>query len=306
MNKMKNELSLFRRNAEVFLLALPGMLQIFIFAYIPMLGIIVAFKEYRYDLGIIGSKWVGWSNFEFLFQSDVLVRITRNTVVYNLGFIAVGTVCGLVLAMLFNELGRKWIKVHQTIMFIPFFLSWVVIGYVGLAFLDPQKGYINGIIQMFGGESINFYNDATYWPIILILANLWKGIGFTTLIYYAGIIGIDQSYYEAARMDGANKWQMAWKITLPSLASLIAVLLILSIGGIFRGDFGLFYFIPNNSPFLYSVTDVIDTYVYRSLQSIGTLGMTAAVGLFQSVIGFILVIVTNTIVRRLDSDNALF
>ncbi|MFC4778708.1 ABC transporter permease [Paenibacillus sp. GCM10023252] len=306
MRLLKKEWGYFRKNSDIFLFSLPGVIKLLIFAYLPMFGIMIAFKEYRYDLGIIGSPWVGLQNFEFLFQSDVLYRITRNTVVYNLIFIIVGTAAGLMLAMLLNELKRGWVKVHQTIMFIPFFLSWVVIGYVGLAFLDPQKGYVNVILVELGRQPINFYNDATYWPLILVLANLWKGIGFTTLVYYAGIMGIDPTYYEAARMDGATKRQMALRITLPALAPLISVLLILAMGGMFRGDFGLFFFLPNNSPFLFRSTEIIDTYVYRSLQSIGTLGMTAAVGLFQSVIGFILVIGSNLIVRKLDDDNALF
>ncbi|MEK4358275.1 ABC transporter permease subunit [Paenibacillus sp. FSL M7-1455] len=303
---IRRELRHFRNNRELFLLSLPGILYKLIFAYIPMVGLIIAFKNYRYDLGIFGSKWVGLDNFRYLFSTDTAWRITRNTVLYNAAYILVTTVAALLLAILMNEIKQKWSKFYQTALFLPHFLSWVLVGYVAYAFLNHADGLINRTLQAFGMDPVSWYQNAAPWPVILILVHLWKAVGFNTLIYFAGILGINGEYYEAARIDGATKWQMARKITIPLLSPLVIILLILSIGNMFRGDFGLHYFIPNNSGFLYGSTDIIDTYVYRALREIGNVSMSAATGFYQSVVGFVLVLLANGIVRKINPDHSLW
>lgn len=293
-------------NLELTLLALPATLAIFVFAYLPMGGLVLAFKDFRYNLGIFGSKWVGLKNFEFLFTSDTAFRITRNTLLYNGTFIVTTMVSALIIAMLLNEISKKWLKLYQTAMFLPYFLSWVVVSYIAMALLDQSNGFLNQLLQSLGMEPKLWYQDPSVWPYILVVTNLWKAVGFSALIYYAGILGIDTTYYEAARIDGASKIQMAIKITVPLLAPLIIILFIINIGNIFRADFGLFYFIPNDSKFIYATTDVIDTFVYRSLRQLGDVGMSAAVGLYQSVIGFFLVMGTNLIIKKIDEDNSLW
>ncbi|GFZ75768.1 sugar ABC transporter permease [Paenibacillus marchantiophytorum] len=296
----------FKQNKELFILSLPALIFKLIFNYLPLIGLIVAFKKFRFDGGIFGSPWNGFDNFRFFFVSDNAWRITRNTVLYNLGFIAITMVCALILAVLLNELSSRAVKIYQTALFLPYFLSWVVVGYIALAFLEQDRGLLDHVWTFFGLEPVNWYQAASRWPYILNAVNLWKTVGFSTLVYFAGIIGISPTYYEAAKIDGANKFQMVRTITLPLLTPLIIVLFIVAIGGIFRADFGLFYFIPNNASFLYSTTDVIDTYVFRALRTIGDVGMSAAVGLYQSVVGFILVVLSNWIIKKINSDNALW
>lgn len=303
---LRRELAHFRSNRELFLLSLPGIVYKLIFAYLPMVGLIIAFKNYRYDLGMFGSKWVGLDNFRYLFSSDTAWRITRNTVLYNAAYMLVTTVAALLLAVLLNELKAKWTKFYQTALFLPHFLSWVLVGYIAYAFLNHSDGFINRTLEALGGHPVSWYQDAGSWPAILILVQLWKTVGFSTLIYFAGIIGISGDYYEAARIDGATKRQMAFKITIPLLTPLIIILTILNIGNMFRGDFGLHYFIPNNSGFLYASTDVIDTYVYRALREVGNVSMSAATGLYQSVVGFVLVLLANWIVRRINPEHSLW
>ncbi|MFC3800426.1 ABC transporter permease [Cohnella sp. GCM10012308] len=303
---IRRELKHFKNNRELFLLSLPGLLYKLIFAYLPMVGLIIAFKNYRYDLGMFGSKWVGLDNFRFLFTTDTAWRITRNTVLYNAGYMLITTLGALFLAVLMNELKAKYTKFYQTALFLPHFLSWVLVGYIAYAFLNHSDGFINRMLISLGFEPVSWYQDSGPWPVILIVVHLWKAIGFTTLIYFAGIMGISGDYYEAARIDGATKAQMALKITVPLLTPLIIIMLILSIGGMFRGDFGLHYFIPNNSGFLFSSTDVIDTYVYRALREVGNVSMSAAVGFYQSIVGFILVLVANGIVRKINPDHSMW
>ncbi|CAN7622564.1 ABC transporter permease subunit [Paenibacillus sp. LjRoot153] len=303
---LKREWKHFRRNQELFFMSLPAILYKLIFNYLPMLGLVIAFKQYRYDLGIWGSEWIGLKNFEFFFKSDNAFTVTRNTILYNMSFILLTLVFALTFAILLNEIPRKWIKLHQTTLFLPYFLSWVVVGYIVFGFLDHKNGFMNVILQSLGDQPIKWYEQAKYWPFIIILTQIWKGVGFSTLIYYAGILSIDSSYYEAAKIDGASKWQMIRKITIPLLTPLIVILLIVAIGNIFRADFGLFYFIPNDTSFLYNATDVIDTFVYRSLRVVGDVGMSTAIGLYQSVVGFILVLLSNWIIKKINSDNALW
>ncbi|MBP3965869.1 ABC transporter permease [Paenibacillus lignilyticus] len=296
----------FKKNLPLLSMSLPGVLFKLIFSYLPLLGLIVAFKQFRIDKGIWGSDWSGFKNFEFFFRSDNAWRITRNTILYNGAFIILTMVIAILLAVLLNELTGRWVKVHQTILFLPYFISWVVIGYIVLGLLDHKNGFVNHALISIGKEPIKWYMEAQYWPFILIAAQLWKTVGFSTLVYYAGIIGIDPSYYEAARIDGASRRQMLTRITLPLLTPLIVILVIVGIGNIFRADFGLFYFVPNDSSFLYPVTDVIDTYVYKSLRVMGDIGTSTAIGLYQSVVGFVLVITANSIIRKINRDNSLW
>ncbi|PYI51969.1 sugar ABC transporter permease [Paenibacillus flagellatus] len=291
---------------ELFTLSLPAAIYIFVMAYIPMFGVVVAFKNYKYDKGILGSEWVGFKNFEFLFKSETAFRITRNTVLYNIGYMALTTICALAVAILLNEIAKKWLKIYQTAMILPFFLSWVVMSYITLAFLDHQSGFMNGWLSAFGFEKIKWYFEPEYWPFILNAVHLWKAIGFSALVYYAGILGIDGELYEAARIDGAKRFQLVKHITLPQLTPLIVILLILSIGNMFRGDFGLHFFIPNNSGMIYPTTDIIDTYIYRALSEVGDISMASAVGLYQSFVGFVLVIAANFTVRKINEENSLF
>ena len=284
------------------------LLLLLIFNYIPMGGLVIAFKDYRFDLGILGSNWVGWKNFEFLIRSNDFTRITRNTLLLNSLFIATGTVGAVVTALMLYEVSvRLCIKIYQTILIIPYFLSWVIVGYMTYALLNPQYGFINVVLKSFGMAGIDWYSEPKYWPAILTLAYLWKNIGINCITYYAGMMGVDRSYYEAAEVDGANRFQAIWHVTLPSIRPLIIIMTILAIGNIFRADFGLFYQLTRDVGKLYSTTDVIDTYIYRTMK-IGTdgLSMSAATGLLQSVVGFIMIILTNYVVNRIDSDCALF
>lgn len=287
-------------------MAFPGIFFTVLFFYVPLIGTVLAFKDYRYDLGFWGSEWIGFKNFEFLFKSDNLYRMTRNTLAYNGTFIVLSTVFALALAVMLNELRRGWVKFHQTILFLPYFVSALVVGIIVMNFLDHERGLINQMLLSLGMEKIPWYHEASRWPFIIVLVYLWKSVGFKALIYFAGIMAISPTYYEAARIDGASKWDLIVRITVPSLMPLITILLILDVGSIFNADFGIFYFTPNDSSFLYPVTDVIDTYVYRALRVVGDIGMPAAVGLYQSFVGFVCVILANVIVRKLNSDNALW
>lgn len=303
---LRKEVRHIRKNRELILLALPGVLFKLVIAYLPMVGLILAFKNFRYDRGIFGSEWVGFNNFEFLFKSQDAFRIIRNTLAYNMVYIVLGTVVALVFALLLNEISGRLMKVYQTTMFLPFFISMVLVGYIGNAFLDFEHGYLNKLLGYFGVDPHMWYLETTPWLFILPLIALWKGIGFSTLVYYAGITGISPDYYEAATLDGATRFQKMTRITLPLLKPLIVILFILGLGNIFRGDFGLHYFVPNNVGPNFPTTDIIDTYVYRALTKLGDINSAAAVGFLQSVVGFVTVVSANYIVRRIDNDSALF
>ncbi|TLS51874.1 sugar ABC transporter permease [Paenibacillus antri] len=303
---VRKEWRQFKKHYELTLIVLPAAIKIFIFSYLPMYGVVVAFKNYRYDLGIFGSEWVGLKNFEFFFVSEYAWRITRNTVLYELGYLALTTVCALALAVMMNEIGRTILKVYQTALFLPYFLSWAVVFYIVFAFLDINNGVLNRLIEQFGGTARHWYMEAEPWPYILNIVALWKRIGFSALVYYAGIMAINQEYYEAAKIDGATRLQMATRITIPMIMPLVAILIILAIGSLFSGDFGLHFFIPNNSGMTYPTTDIIDTYVYRALMGIGDPGMAAAVGLVQSLVGLALVVSANAVVRKINPDNSLW
>ena len=296
-----------KTNLSLLSMSLPGIILLFVFAYLPMLGIVIAFKDYRFNLGILGSEWVGFQNFRFLFGTDAAFRITRNTLLMNLLFISTTTVCALTVAILMNEAYRsRMSKYYQTMLFFPYFISWVIVSYFVFAFLNGQTGLINQWVDAFGLDRIAWYRSPEYWPVILVLANLWNGIGFSSIIYLAGILGISPELFEAAKIDGAGKLQQIRFITLPMLYPMIIILTLLAIGRIFHADFGLFFFLPRDNPLLYSTTDVIDTFVYRSLVELGEISMAAAAGFYQSFVGFLLVVGANWVVRRVNEDYALY
>ncbi|MDK0773095.1 ABC transporter permease subunit [Clostridium perfringens] len=308
---MKDRIKRFRNNKELLLLTIPGAIWFLVFAYLPMFGVIVAFKRWRIHGGffesLMNSKWVGFDNFKFLFKSSDAWLITKNTVLYNLVFIILGIVLPVTLAILLNELlNKKLAKFYQSSMFLPYFLSWVVVSYCLYAFLSPEKGYVNGILQSMGGKGISWYTEPKYWPFIIIFMSQWKAVGYGTVVYLASICGIDKSYYEAAMIDGASKFQQIKYITVPLLKPVMIIMFITSIGGMFRGDLGLFYQLPKDSGALYPVTNVIDTYVYRGLMNLGDIGMSSSASLYQSFVGLILIVTSNAIVRKVDEENAFF
>ena len=309
---MKKFVRTLRENFIFLLMVLPGAAWLILFFYIPVFGNIVAFKDYHitgegFIDSVMKSKWVGFDNFKFLFSSKDAYIITRNTVLYNLGFIFLGLIVSVGIAIIFSELrSKRVVKVLQTSMLFPYFLSWVIISFFTAAFLNLDKGLVNHILTSFGMKAINFYSELWIWPALLLFLGIWKGFGYSSVMYYATIMGIDPTFYEAATVDGASKWQRIRNITIPQLSSLITVLTILAVGNIFRADFGLFYQIPHNAGALYSVTNVIDVYVYNGLTKSGDIGMTAAAGLYQSVVGLVLVLISNIIARRIDKNAALF
>lgn len=298
----------FRRLWPFYLMMAPGLVYLFINNYLPMSGLIIAFKKIDYRLGILKSPWVGLDNFEYLFKTRDAWIITRNTLCYNLVFIALGTLVSIAVAILLNEVrGVRRKKVYQTVILIPFLISTVVVSYLVYGFLSSETGFINnGVLNKLGLETVSWYSEKKYWPVILVLVNLWKTFGYNCIIYYAAILGIDGSLYEAAVVDGAGRWQRIRNIVLPSLKGTIITLTIMNVGRIFYSDFGLFYQVPMNSGPLFDVTNTIDTYVYRGLLQLNDAGRASAAGFYQSMVGFVIVLIANGIVRRLDKDNALF
>ena len=290
----------------LYLMMLPALLYLLINNYIPMAGMVIAFKKLNFAKGIWASPWAGLKNFKFLFASRDAWVITRNTLLYNVAFILVNMVIGIAIAILITEVKNiKLKKLYQSAILLPFLMSMVILSYIVYALLSAENGLVNNsILPLFHIDPIQWYQK--YWPAILIIANCWKGVGYGCLIYIASLIGIDPSFYEAARLDGASKWQEITKITLPSLVPTIITLLLLSIGRIFYSDFGLFYQVPMNSGVLVSTTNVIDTYVYRALIEQGNISMSSAAGVYQSLVGFCVVMLSNWIVRKVDKDQALF
>ncbi|WP_227013593.1 ABC transporter permease [Paenibacillus psychroresistens] len=307
MNKKKGFMFYqnYRKNIQLSMLALPAILLIFIFSYIPMAGAFIAFKSINYELGLFHSPWVGFENFKFFFTSSDAWLVVRNTLSYNIIFIVVGTFLSVVFAILLNEvLSTKLVKIYQTIFFFPYFFSWIIVAYMVFAFIGPYGIISMAMAKM--GITTEFYTTTWIWPFLLTLINIWKGLGYVSIIFYAGILGISQEYFEAAAIDGATKFQMVRNITIPLLMPLIMILSLLSIGKIFYSDFGLFFFVPREIGQLYPVTQVIDTYVYRMLRVSGDLGMSSAVGLFQSTMGFIVVMLSNYVVRKVNDENKMF
>ena len=296
-----------RKYRALLLFVLPGLVVVLINNYLPMVGVIMAFKRIDNALGIFRSPFVGLENFRFLFLTDAF-RITRNTVLYNLVFIFVGLVVELAIAVALNELrSRKLSRVYQTIIILPYFLSFVVIGYIVYAFLGPIYGFVNrSVLPALGRAPVPWYEVPRYWVFILPLVNFWVYSGMGSVIYLASLAGIDATLYEAATIDGANKRLQIVHITLPMLMPVMVVLTLLGLGNIFRGNFGLFYQVPLAHPSLLPTTDVIDTYVYRSLVTMPDFGMVTAASLYQSVVGCVLVVAANLLVRRVSPQDALF
>ena len=291
----------------LYFMALPGLIYMICNNYIPMFGIMIAFKKINVSKGLLGSPWCGLDNFKFLFRSKTALTIIRNTVLYNVVFIILGTVIAIAVAILLNEVRNKAAsKFYQSVILLPYLMSWVVVSYLVYALLSSDTGLINELIKKLGGTPVNWYQTKTWWPLILTICNIWKGVGYSMIVYLSSIVGISTEYYEAARIDGASKWQQICRITIPLLKPTIITLFILSVGRIFASDFGLFYQIPKNSGALYSVTQTIDVYVYNALMKNSDYGMSSAASVFQSIVGFVLVLTANGIVRKYSEDTALF
>lgn len=292
----------------LFLMTLPGFIYLLINNYLPIYGIQIAFKSVDYQKGVFNGDWVGLQNFKYLFKTHDALIITRNTIMYNVLFIILSTVVAVSVAIMLNEIKNKaFLKFNQTVILLPYLISMVIIAYLVYAVLNVDNGFMNKtILPLLGAKGISWYSEPKYWPIILPLVNIWKGFGFLSIIYFSSIIGIDGEYYEAAELDGATQWQKITKITLPLIKPVITMMVLLAIGRIFYSDFGLFYQVPMNSGAIYDTTNVIDTYVYRGLMQLGDIGMSSAAGVYQSIVGFILVLVSNFVVSKYDNDNALF
>ncbi|WP_081757154.1 ABC transporter permease [Gorillibacterium massiliense] len=289
-------------------MALPGVLYLLLNNYLPMAGTTIAFKNLNFTKGFWKSDWVGFENFKYLFQTSDAFVITRNTLAYNAVFIVVTLVVSVALAIALNEVRRKVLKkFYQSAVLLPYFLSAVVVAYLVFSLLSAQYGLLNkSILPLFGKDMILWYNEPKYWPYILVLVNTWKSAGYFCIVYIAAIVGIDSEYYEASLIDGASKWQQIRSITLPLITPVMTTMVLLQIGRIFYSDFGLFFQVPMNSGTLYPVTNVIDTYVYRGLLQMGDLGMSSAAGLYQSAVGFVLVMLSNLVVRKVNREQALF
>ncbi|GGH31117.1 ABC transporter permease [Paenibacillus segetis] len=296
------------KNKFLYLLVLPGLAYFLLFSYLPMAGIIVAFKEYRMDLGIFGSPFNGLDNFRFLtVDTASVLKVIFNTLFLNILFIGIGTALAVITAVLINEIRLTWFKkISQSLIILPNFISWIIVAVFAYNFLNTDFGILNGWLKGLGMEGVSWYNRAEFWPVILVLLYSWKSVGFNSIIYLAAITGIDQEQYESASLDGASKFRKIWHITIPGISKTIIILLLLAIGRIFYGDFGMIYGLVGDNSLLFSTTDVIDTYVFRALRTLNDVGMSSAIGLLQSVIGFLLVFAANAVVRKYDKDSALF
>lgn len=294
-----------RRYLPVYLMMLPAIIYFFVNNYMPLPGLIVAFKNYNAGQGIYGSPWVGLQNFKYLFAHDAWY-ITRNTIGYNLAFIVSNTVLSIAVAIMLNEMIGKMKNKYQSAILLPHLLSTVIISYLVYAFLSTEHGILNKVLVMFGADPISWYTEGKYWPFILVFVNAWKSVGYNCIIYLATIVGFNKSHFEAAVIDGATKMQQIRYITIPLLRGTIILLTLLAVGRIFYSDFGLFYQVPRSSGALFPVTSTIDTYVYRGLLELGDINMSAAASFYQSIVGFVLIMVSNFVVRKIDSDSALF
>lgn len=305
--KKQSAALIFKKNWMLLALAAPVIVYLAIFKYGPMFGVILAFKSYEYQGGILGSDWTGLYNFEFFFKSDAFTIVVRNALLYNFVGIFLSISTSILLALLMFELSNKIaIRFYQTFMFIPRLLSWVIVAYMVYAFLSPTTGMLNKVYELFGATYVDWYTRPNVWIIFLPLAHIWKGCGMSALIYYSNLLGIDSEYFEAASLEGATRPQIARYITLPFLYPTVTILAIMDIGKIFNSDFGLFYQLPKGSPLVRSTTDVIETYTYRAFYEDSNIGQSSAVGLVQSIVGMILVVFTNWVVRRVDPERALF
>jgi putative aldouronate transport system permease protein len=297
-----------KEDGALYMMAFPGVVFLIIFCYFPMAGLVMAFQDYNNSAGITGSPFIGLANFKFLFSTTDAFIITRNTVLYNLVFIVFNMALAVIMALMLSVLRtRRTAMVIQTLYMLPYFLSYAVINIVVYAFLYRDHGLVNEILGHYGlPDKTNWYQQAWLWPPLLIFVNAWKNVGYQTVLYLAVISGISHDYYEAAMLDGASKFQQAFHITLPHLRFIVGISIIMAMGSIFRGDFGLFYTVPRNTGMIYRVTDVIDTYIYRGLTYLNNVGMSTAAGLYQSIVGFILVLIVNAVVNKIDPDSAMF
>ena len=292
----------------IYLLALPGIIYMICNNYLPMFGIVIAFKKLNFAKGILASPWCGLKNFEFLFKSSTAFTMIRNTICYNVLWLILGHVLAIASAILLNEITNRFrARFYQSVILLPYLMSWVVVSYLVFAFLSADTGmFNNSILKPLGIAPVNWYSESKYWPFILTFVNHWKNNGYTMIVYFASIVGISQDYYEAAMLDGATKWQQIKHITIPQLVPTIITLMILSVGRIFASDFGLFYQIPRNTGALYNATQTIDVYVYNALMQRSDYGMASDASVFQSIVGFLMVMVTNAIVRKVSRENAMF
>jgi len=305
MANKKSPLKTFLKNKELLLLTIPALAYFAVFHYLPMAGVYMSFTDYKYSDGLFGSQFVGLKWFRIFMQAD-LKRVTMNTASYGAVFIVLGVLTGVFTALMLSFLkNTRAIKTYQTIMILPHFMSWIVVSLILYVFLDPMYGAVNHFLLAIGREDVMWYGDARYWPYVLTFMNVWKGVGMGCVMYYAAMMGIDPSLYEAATIDGAGKLAQIRFITLPELIPLMTILTILAMGNLFRGDFGLFYALPKDVGVLYSTTDILDTYIYRGLRT-GQMSLNAAAGFYQSVMGFLSVVVANLIVKRISPDNSLF
>ena len=306
-NRVKGFFKKFYLYRVFLVMLLPAVLYTLIFSYYPMTGIVLAFKKYNYNGGIWGSPWNGLENFEFFFSSGQAGLVTRNTVLYNIVFIILNAVVQIAVAILLTELTSKvYRKVTQSLMFLPYFISWVIVGIMAFNIFSSDYGFMNNIITALGGEKVLFYTTPEIWPFIIVFFNLWKNIGYGSVMYLAAIMGIDTSIYEAATIDGANVFQRIFHVTIPMIMPTTVILLLLSVGGIFKGNFDLFYNLVGSNGLLYNLTDVIDTLTFRALISSNNFGMASAIGLYQSLLCFITVVAVNKLVSLYDKDYTLF
>lgn len=295
------------KNRYIYFLALPGILFYIIFAYLPMIGISIAFLDFNPIQGIFGSKFIGLQNFDFFFTNGDWLKVTRNTLLLNVSFITMDLLSQMVVAITLSEIANKFIKkVTQSMILLPNFISWPVVAMFSVVLLSSDGGLINSLLTYIGAKPLSFYSDPGLWPGILIFFRVWKGVGIGSVIYLASIAGIDQEMYEAAKIDGASRFQCIIRMTVPMLTSTTIVLAMLSIGRIFYGDFGMIYNLIGDNPQLYATTDIIDTFVFRNLRQLGNIGMSSAVGLVQSTFGFIVVMTTNFIIKKINPEYAFF
>lgn len=310
MKQRKSELTFgkkIKKSRTLLLMCLPAIIFFFAFSYMPLPGIYVAFVKYNYRDGIFGSKFIGLKNFEFLAQSGKLLSLTRNTILYNLAFILLGNFLAVFVAILLNELQSKWFKkVSQTLMFLPYFISQVLVGILVFNLLNYDTGFVNSVLTSMGLERWQPYSDPKVWPVLLVVIYLWQQTGYNSVVYFAAIMGIDGEMMEASKVDGANGFQRIRYIILPSLKPTIVILLLFALGGIVKGNFGLFYNIVGTNPILYNTTDIIETYVYRATMTDFNFSTASAVGLYQSLIGFVIVVTVNWVVKKIEPDYSLF
>ncbi|MNW39845.1 putative multiple-sugar transport system permease YteP [compost metagenome] len=291
----------------LYVMAIPGLLFFLIFSYFPIYGITIAFKDYDFSKGITGSDWVGFRNFNYFFTSDDFWVILRNTLLLNVLFITFTTLAAVVIALLFNEVRNKYFKkISQSLIFLPYFMSWIVVGMLVQSFFGGETPIVNSWIQNLGFEPINWMYESALWPWILTIIRVWQGAGYLSIIFLAAITGISEDLYEAARIDGASKFQIMMRITLPLLVPTISIMTLLAVGRIFNGDFAMIYAIIGDNSMLYPTTDVIDTFVFRSMRQLHDFGMSSAVGLFQSVMGLLFVVIANAVTRKMSKESALF